>query len=248
MSGFWPIFKRELFAYFVTPLAYVLLVAFTFWQGLHFFLLIRSFVNAPDFSIDQGPVQAFFGGDVFYYLPLILVCPAITMRLFAEERQRGTIETLMTAPIDATGLVAGKFLAALVCYLFLWSPTLILMQILARAADVDWHVIAVGYLGVTLLGASYLAIGTFFSALARSQLVALVVTSVFLLGLFLLGLGEYVLDDGIARAVCAHVSVWAQMGEFGRGIIDSRRLVFDGVLIALPLILCTKIVASWREQ
>ena len=191
MKGFWPIFKRELFAYFVTPLAYVLILAFVFWQGLHFYLLVRSFAQMTEASIDQGPVQAFFGGDVFYYLPLILICPAITMRLFAEERRSGTIETLLTAPLGTPAVVLAKFAAAMVTYAAMWAPTLLYVIVMRRAGDIDWRVVGTSYLGVLGVGAQYIALGTMMSAVARSQLVALILTALVILGIFLLGLGEF---------------------------------------------------------
>ncbi len=246
MSDFWPMFKRELFAYFVTPLAYVLILAFVFWQGLHFYLLVRSFAQATEASIDQGPVQAFFGGDVFYYLPLILICPAITMRLFAEERRSGTIETLLTAPVGTTGIVLAKFAAAMVAYASMWAPTLLYVVIMKRAGDVDYRIVAVSYLGVVGVGAQYIAMGTMMSAVARTQLIALLLSSICILGFFLLGLGEFVLDEGPARDMCAYVSVWSQMGELSKGIIDSRRLVLDGSLVVFPLFVTTRLVDAWR--
>lgn len=246
MRGFWPIFKRELFAYFVTPLAYVLILAFVFWQGLHFYLLVRSFAQAAEASIDQGPVQAFFGGDVFYYLPLILICPAITMRLFAEERRSGTIETLLTTPVSSVGVVLAKFTAAMVAYLAMWAPTLLYIIIMKRAGDVDWRVVGTSYLGVFGVGAQYIALGTMMSAVARSQLVALILSSIVILGFFLLGLGEFVLDEGPARELCAYMSVWSQMGELSKGIVDSRRLVLDGSLTLFPLFVTNRLVDAWR--
>jgi ABC-2 type transport system permease protein len=246
MRGFWPVFKRELFAYFVTPLAYVLILAFVFWQGLHFYLLVRSFAQVPEASIDQGPVQAFFGGDVFYYLPLILICPAITMRLFAEERRSGTVETLLTAPVSSAGVVLAKFSAAMVAYAAMWAPTLLYIVIMKRAGDIDWRVVGTSYLGVFGVGAQYIALGTMMSAVARSQLVALILSSIVILGLFLLGLGEFVLDEGRARELCGYVSVWSQMGELSKGIVDSRRLSLDFSITAWALFIAVRLVESWR--
>lgn len=246
MRGFLPVFKRELFAYFVTPLAYVLILAFVFWQGLHFYLLVRSFAQTAEASIDQGPVQAFFGGDVFYYLPLILICPAITMRLFAEERRSGTIESLLTTPVSAPGVVLAKFAAAMVAYCAMWLPTLLYVIIMRRAGDIDWRVVGTSYLGVFGVGAQYIALGTMMSAVAKTQLIALILSAVLILGIFLLGIGEFVLDEGPARELCAYVSVWSQMGELSKGIVDSRRLLLDGTLIVLPLFVTTRLVEAWR--
>jgi gliding motility-associated transport system permease protein len=246
VTGFWPVFKRELFAYFVTPLAYVLVVAFVAWQGLHFYLLVRSFAGAGEASIDQGPVQAFFGGDPFYYLPLIVLCPAITMRLFAEERRSGTIETLLTSPVGTPAVVLAKFFAAVVVYAAMWAPTLLYVIIMRRAGEIDWRVVGTSYIGVVGVGAQYLAIGTMMSAVARSQLVALILSAILVLGLFLLAVGEFVLDAGPARDICAYISIWSQMGELGRGVVDSRRLVFDATMVVLPLFINTRTGDAWR--
>ncbi len=246
MSGFWAIFKRELFAYFVTPLAYVLVLAFVCWQGLHFYLLVRSFAQAATVSIDQGPVQAFFGGDVFYYLPLIIICPAITMRLFAEERRSGTIESLMTAPVGTPAVVLAKFGAAIFVYATMWVPTILYLIIMRRAGEIDWRIVGTSYLGVFGIGAQYIAIGTMMSAVTRSQLIAFMLAAILVLGVFLLGLGEFTLDEGLARDTCSYVSIWSQMGELSKGIVDSRRLVFDATLIALPLFVTTRTIDAWR--
>jgi ABC-2 type transport system permease protein len=246
VKGFWPIFKRELFAYFVTPLAYVLIVIFLLLQGIHFDLLVRSFATSPEISIDQGPVQAFFGGDVFYYLPLILICPAITMRLFAEERRSGTLEALLTAPIGTPAVVLAKFAAAMVLYVAMWAPTLMYIVIMRRAGDVDFRIVAASYLGVLAMGGQYIAIGTLMSAVSRSQMIAMMLASLVILGIFLIGLGEFVLDEGPARELCAYLSVWSQMGELSKGIVDSRRLVLDATLVVVPLFVTTRTVDSWR--
>ena len=101
MRAFSALLVRELFAFFVTPLAWVLLVVFLLVQGLHFSLLVQHFSAAGEAGSDQSPVQAFFGNTAILYLVLFLLVPALTMRLFAEERRSGTLESLLTAPITA---------------------------------------------------------------------------------------------------------------------------------------------------
>src|SRR5262245_2406459 len=120
----------------------------------------------------------------------MLLCSGMTMRLFAEERRSGTIETLLTAPIGTTAIVVGKFVAALVTYLVMWMPTVLYLVILRRTGDVDWQVAATSYLGVALIGAGYLAIGTLMSAMTDSQLVAIALSALVILGLFMISVGE----------------------------------------------------------
>jgi len=213
VRGFWAIWKREMLSLFVTPTAWIVIFLFVLFQGMHFYVLVEHFATSPEVSADQGPVQAFFGGDIFYYLPLILICPGLTMRLFAEERRAGTIETLLTAPVSTPSIVLGKYLAAVATYAAMWAPTILYVVVLRKAGDIDWHVVGTSYLGVLLLGAGWLAIGTLMSALTTSQLVAMVLSGIAIVALFLVGVGAMIFDPGPAHDVCAYVSVWDQVQE-----------------------------------
>lgn len=247
MKSFWPIYKRELFAFFVTPLAWVLIVVFLVVQGLHFFLLVDHFARQPDLSGDETPLSAFFGNTVLLYLVLFVLIPPMTMRLFAEERRSGTIETLMTAPVSSSAVVLAKYGAVLTTYVAMWVPTVLYLVILGRTGALDWHAAASAYLGVLLVGAAYLALGCCASALTRSQFLAMIWTALVLLVLFILGIGEFVTREGtVMHEVCAHVSVWAHMNDFASGLVDTRRLVFYGTLIVLPLFITTRAVEAWR--
>jgi ABC-2 type transport system permease protein len=106
--------------------------------------------------------------------------------------------------------------------------------------------VATSYLGLLGVGGSYLALGTLMSALTKSQLVALLLTILFVFGLFVMGIGEYVFEQGFFRELCAHVSMASQMEDFSRGIVDLRRVVFDLSTIALCLFLTNRVVDSWR--
>ncbi len=247
MRSFWPIYKRELFAFFVTPLAWVLITVFLFVQGMHFFLLVDHFANAGQQISDQTPLQAFFGNTVLLYLVLFLLVPPMTMRLFAEERRSGTIESLMTAPVSSAGVVLAKFAAVFTTYVAMWLPTSLYLVILKQTGEVDWHVAGAAFLGVLLVGAGYLSLGMLMSAITKSQFLALVLTALIILCLFILGIGEFVTRDGtLMHDVCAYVSVWAHMNDFASGVVDSRRLVFYGSLIVLPLFVTTRAVDAWR--
>jgi ABC-2 type transport system permease protein len=249
MRSFWPIFKRELFAFWITPLAWVLTSVFLVVQGLHFSVLVKNFSEMASIESDQTPIQAFFGNTVLLYLVLFLLVPPMTMRLFAEERRSGTIESLMTAPVAAPAVVLAKYGAALVTYAAMWAPTLLYVVILQRSGFVDWHVVGASYLGVMMVGAGYLALGLFMSAVTKSQFIALVLTALVVLVLFILGIGEFVTRDGtMVHDVCSYVSVWAQMNDFASGVVDTRRLVWDGTLVVLPLFLTSRVVDSWRQD
>jgi ABC-2 type transport system permease protein len=247
MTAFWPIFKRELFAFFVTPVAWVLILVFLVLQGLHFYLLVDHFASQPFVVEDETPLSAFFGNTVLLYLVLFAVTPTLTMRAFAEERRSGTIETLLTAPVSSAALVLAKYAAALTTYVAMWLPTVLYLVILRRTGSLDPRSAASAYLGVLLVGGGYLSVGLCASAITKSQLVASGLTTLVLVSLFILGLGEFVVREGTtAHEICAYVSVWGHMNDFASGIVDSRRLVYYGTMIALPLYATTRIVDAWK--
>jgi ABC-2 type transport system permease protein len=247
VSGFVAIFKREVLALFVTPLAWIAITSFLIVQGLHFFSLVLHFAAQEGISADAGPVQAFFGGTIFLYLPLLFVCPLLTMRLFAEERRSGTIEALLTAPVGSAGVVLAKYGASLVAYAAMWAPTGLYFVFVSQTGDIDRRVLFTSYLAIFLVGGGYLAIGTMTSALTRSQVVAAVLSAMALIGLFILGIaGQFIFTQGLAHDVFSYVSVWAQMEDFSQGIVDLRRVVLDVTLIALPLFITVRTVDAWR--
>ncbi len=247
MKSFWPIYKREVFAFFVTPLAWVLIIVFLVVQGMHFFLLVDHFAQDIDVASDETPLTAFFGNTVLLYLVLFMLVPPMTMRAFAEERRSGTIETLMSAPVSSTAVVLAKYAAVLTMYVAMWLPTVLYLVILNRTGALDWNAAGSAYLGVMLVGAGYLAIGICASALTKSQFLAMVWTALVLLVLFVVGIGEFVTRDGtLGHAICAHVSVWGHMNDFASGVVDSRHLVFYGTMIALALFVSTRAVDAWK--
>lgn len=246
MKGFVAVFRREMLSLWVTPLAWVLLFIFLLLQGASFYQILLHFASFSNVSIDSGPVQAYFGQSLFLVLSLLLVCPALTMRLFAEERRSGTIEGLLTAPVSAGQVVVGKYAATFTTFALMWLPTVLYIVILRTSGDVDWHVVASSYIGVLGVGAGYLAVGTLMSAMTRSQLVAMMLTALVIFGLLIFGIGERIFEPGPIRDACAHVSVLSQVDELSKGIVDLRRLVFDATLVTLPLFVAVRVVDSWR--
>jgi ABC-2 type transport system permease protein len=248
MSGFWAILRREMLSLWVTPLAWVLLGVFLILQGGIFYSIVAHFASFSDLSVDEGPLGAYFGqNSIFLLMTLLLVCPALSMRLLAEERRSGTIEALMTAPVGSAGVVLGKYVAALLTYVLIWVPTLLYVVILRKTGNVDWLVMLSSYLGLFLVGAQYLAIGTLASSLTKSQFVALLVTVLIQFGLFVLGIGEYIFDPGVFHDVCSYVSLAGHMEDFSKGIVDTRRLLYDTSLAVFCLFLTVRVVDSWRR-
>jgi ABC-2 type transport system permease protein len=242
--GLAAIYRREMLALWVTPLAWLLAFAFLLLQGVSFYLVVDHYTHFTSVSV-SGPIETYYS-SLFMPFTLLIVCPALSMGTFAEERRSGTIEALLTAPVSAADVVYAKYLAVLSTYVLLWLPTILYVVIVRNVAVIDWNVVASSYAGLFFIGAAYLAIGVLMSALAKSQLLALMLTTLVLFGLFILGVGERVFDPGLLQAVCAHVSILSQLEDFARGIVDVRRLVFDSSLVSLCLFMTRRVVDSWR--
>lgn len=242
MKPLWATYLRELRAYFFAPLAYVVLFFFLLVNGFLFSNLVGSL---SDPRVSGPPFQYFFP---FTWLVLILVCTILTMRLVSEELKTGSIEVLMTAPISEGQVIAGKYLAALTFFIFLWCPTTAYVLIIDSYEKVDWRPVAAGYLGVILVGALFLAIGLFASAMTRSQLVAAMMTAVLLILFLLLGGLEDLVNGETAKQALGYVNVWNHLSEFARGIVDSRRLVFYGSSTLFFLFLASRALEDkkWR--
>ncbi len=246
MTGTLAIFRREMLSLWVTPLAWVLLTVFLLIQGLSFYSIVVHISATAAVSLDNGPVQAYFGQSIFLIVSLLLLCPALTMRTFAEERKSGTIESLLTAPVTPTAVVLGKYLAVLSTYVLMWLPTVLYIVVLRDTGQIDWAVVSSSYIGVFGVGAGYLALGVLMSAMTRSQLLAFLLTMAAQFGLFILGIGEYIFEPGLVRDISTHVSVLTQMDEMSRGVVDLRRLVYDLTLLIVPLFVTVRVVDSWR--
>lgn len=245
--AWWTIFKREVYSFFVSPMAFVLLTSWLLFSGATFWLLCGYYATQPMGGAQDSPLTAFFGQTTLFYLPVLVFVPLITMRLLAEERSRGTIESLMTAPVSETHVVMGKYLAANVFWIAMWVPTFLYVWLTSRYGDVDLGAVATSYLGILGFGAYYLAIGVLMSAISSNQIVSAVLTFVSLAGLFVLGLGQYVFGDEY-RELFAYLSIWGHMEAFSRGVIDTRYIIFDASIAAVALSLATGALSARRIE
>lgn len=246
MSATLAVLSRELRSYFFSPLAYILLTFFLAIQGYSFSVIV-AYLSDPRVPAGQ-PLELFFGQTIFTWLVLLFAGTFLPMRLISEELRSGTVETLLTAPISETQVVVGKYLAALVFYLFLWAPTLVYVAIIRAYAPVDWGPIASSYLAIVGIGALFLAVGTFASATSKNQIVAAIVTFFGLLVLFSIGLLEGLVRGETAKAVLDHLNLWTHMDDFAKGIVDTRRLVYYLSGTAFFLFLTSRALAArkWR--
>jgi gliding motility-associated transport system permease protein len=232
------VFKREFAAYFATPLAYVFIIICLALAGAFPFFL-GSF-----FERGQADLDPFF---VFHpWLYLILV-PALAMRLWAEERRGGTIELLMTLPVNTFELVLGKFLAAWAfagIALILTFPIWITVNWLGHP---DNGVILVSYLGSWVVAGSFIAIGACMSALTRNQVIAFVLGAIACF-VFLMSGVDLVLAafrgwaPPLVVDTVASFSIITHFGQLMKGVIDLSAVVFFGSLILLCLVINTLLV------
>src|SRR5438445_3812745 len=240
--------RRELGAYFFSPVSYLVLTLFLVVQGYSFWLFLSILNSRPT---QHGAVmQYFFGGTVLFWLFVMFLAAVITMRLIAEERRSGTLEPLVTAPIGEASIIIGKYVGCVGFYAALWLPTLVYVVMLRayspEGAAPDPGPVAAGYLGTLLVSSSALALGLLFSTLTRNQILAAVLSFVTLAMLLLLGPLGRMVAWAPAAAVFRHIDLFGQMEDFGRGIVDSRRFVYHLSIVAVALFAATPTPAAGR--
>ena len=239
MKNIWTMAQRELGAYFLSPIAYAVAAIFLFSTGLAFGL--GTFANGGEASL-----RSLF--EFWIILILVFVLPMLTMRLFSEEFRSGTIESLMTVPISEVEVVIGKFLGAFLFYVALLALLLVYPILLSFYGPIDAKLLLCNYLGLLLLGGLYIAVGLFFSACTKHQIVA-VLLSFALLALATFassGLAQEV--EGWPRAVLQHISIRTHFFDFVRGLVDFNHVVFFLTTSGLFLFFTVKRVEMRRWQ
>lgn len=231
------IFNREFQAYFYSPIAYVFSIIFILLNtGLYMFHF---------FFFGNADMRAFFST-----LPLVLgmiFIPAISMRLWSEEKKLGTVELLLTLPMKTEHIILGKYLAGLAFYLVALAGTLTIPVMLVFLGHPDLGPIFGGYFGAVLLGAFFLAIGIFISAFFSDQIVSLIITSL-VCGFFVLIGWQYVpmvIDGwipGLGSLLHNYVGVTRHFNDIERGVIDIRSIIYFLSYTALFLYLNTKVL------
>jgi len=252
--------RRELSTYFVSPLAYLILAVFVLVIGLSFCLNLIAFANEclvygsnPYFqqqlNVNEQVVRPLFGGFVPVFL--LILFPAITMRLIPEEKRQGTAELILTSPITSTQIVLGKYLGALVVSLIMLASSLTFVGVLTRVSQPDLKSVASLYVGVFLLGAAFLAIGLCLSAFTDNQVLAYVLGVGALLVLwFLSGISKSnSLNETIgerATEFISNLSVIEHFPDFTKGVVDTQHVVYYLSVIVLSLFVAQRVVDSHR--
>ena len=243
MNSFWAVFKRELKGYFATPVAYVFLVIFLFFAG---YLPFRD----GFFEIRQADLRLFFNN-----LPLLFVfmVPSAAMRLWAEERRSGSIELLLTLPITVSQAVLGKFFAAWFFLAIALLLTLPLPVTVAYLGDPDGGQIAIGYLGAFLMAGGFLAIGSFFSALTKNQVISFILSVVACAVLVFAGNPTTLnyLSTMLSPAllnVVENLSFQNHFESMMRGVLEVKDIAYFGILIAAWVYACMVILEERKAS
>jgi ABC-2 type transport system permease protein len=237
MSGFKAVFKRELRSYFTTPIAYVFLVVFLFFSGY------LTFKNGF-YEMRQADMMAFF-----INMPLLFafLVPATTMRLWAEERKSGSIELLFTLPITVTQAVLGKFLAAWVFLIIALALTFPMVITVFFLGSPDVGLIITGYLGCILMAGGFLAVGCFFSALSKNQVISFVLSVVACAVLIFAGVPTTMnylstfLPAGLVSAV-ETMSFESHFESIQKGVLEFRDVSYFALLIIGWVAACTVVL------
>lgn len=230
MSNVLPIFKKELRAYFTSPVAYVVITVFL--------LICGWFFSTSLFVVGQASLR-----NVFQIVPFVytIFIPAITMRLIAEEKKAGTFELLTTMPVTDFEIIAGKYLAASALLLAALLFTLIYAFTVKSLGDPDVGVIVAGYLGLLLLGMGYIAIGICMSSMTENQIVAFILSAFIILVLSLVDKVLMFVPSALA-SVLEYLSTEYHFNNIARGVLDTRDLVYYASLIALSLFFAARAV------
>jgi ABC-2 type transport system permease protein len=255
MRNVWTIYRKELNSYFVSPIAYILLLMFAlvfgffFWNALGMFVYygIESQMRGQMYpmNVNEQVIRPLLSNISVVGLFFI---PMITMRLFAEEKRNGTIELLATSPIRDAEVIVGKWLAAVTLYASMLLCTALNFSFLFRYGNPDWKPLAIGYLGLLLQAGALLAVGTFISSLTRNQIIAGAVTFGVCLLLWVL---EWVsgYETAMWARVLAYMSVITHYESFGKGVLATKDAIYYVTLIFLGLFLTARSMESlrWRS-
>jgi ABC-2 type transport system permease protein len=251
----WTIWRKELRSYFVSPVAYLLLLMFALIFGFFFWNIVNYFVYEGvesqmrgemfPMNVNEQVVRPLLSNASVVGLFLI---PLITMRLFAEEKRTGTIELLVTSPIRDGELILGKWLAALTLYGGLLLLTALNFVWVFRYGNPDWRPLAIGYLGLLLQAGAMLAIGMFISTLTKNQIIAGAATFGICLLLWVLGWASGFETATWAR-VLSYISVTTHIESFSKGVLDSKDAVYFVTLTFVGIFFTARSLESlrWRS-
>ncbi len=257
MSGTLTIFKKEIKGFIFSPTFWVIcfLVSLVFsWvypiQLNMFAQLLLNYVMQQNVPANQLNIHYGVFLRLLSYLNLILifVVPALTMKLFAEEKKMHTFDLLLTSPVTSFQIVAGKYLAALGAVLGLVLVAISYPLATAALAKLNWAPLFIAFFGIFLVGAVYAAMDLFCSSLTDNSLIAYVASVIFNVSIWFVGIGADAVDSAAARKVFEHVSLSSHLSSLVEGTVRTNGLIFFASIIVLFCFLAERVVESsrWR--
>jgi ABC-2 type transport system permease protein len=253
MRGFWPVFRKELYGMFMSPIFYVVAFFFLLVSGV-FFNYILAQVSLLSFQVAQHPelgrnismmelfLRAFLSN---LSIVMLFVAPLLTMRLYAEERKSGTIELLFTYPVTDAAALAGKFAACLTTFAALIAATIPGVIAVALIAAPPWRLVVCGYAGLFLVGCAFLSLGTFASTLTRNQIISAIITFGVLLILWFIGEIKTTVGP-LMGSIFEYISISKHFEGLAKGLIDSRDILYYIVFSVFFLFLTLRQMNSYR--
>jgi ABC-2 type transport system permease protein len=243
--------RRELSAFFYSPMAYIVMVCLTLVAGLLFYIFLDLIIrqSQPNETPLVEPVIRFYIIDWFPIICVTLVVPALTMRLLSEERRSGTLEVLLTAPLGEGAIVVSKFIAALVLYMFVWLPWGLYLAALRiqGGQSFDYYPLLSFFFALVVTGAGFLSMGLFFSSLTRNQIIAFFLTVVGMLALLMVFfLKRFVTPDSTGYTILSYISyvdLWIDSLE---GKLSPRFLMFHISAAIFWLFVTIKVMQARR--
>lgn len=229
------VFKREVRAYFQSPLGYVFIAVMYFFTAYYFFTY-NLYSNTTDMSM-------LF--DQLFSVVLFLV-PILTMRLMSEDKRSRTEQLLLTAPVSRIGIVLGKYLSAFCVYLVAISASLLMAVVLSFYGEPDWPVIIGNIIGLVLLGASLIAVCMFLSSITESQVIAAVSGFAVSLLLVLMDAMVHVVSGRVVQKIFSYMSFNGRYNGFTIGIIDFSNVLFFVSIGALFILLTAAVLEKRR--
>ncbi|HPG41005.1 MAG TPA: ABC transporter permease subunit [bacterium] len=261
MRNYLAIVEREIKSYFSSPIAYIVIGLFLLLSGIFFYLIISNFMQMcmradmqaqyyqmapPKMNVNLYAIRPILGNIstfVLFFLPLV------TMRLFADEKRTGTIELLSTSPVTNLQCILGKFTAGGLLFIIMLLSTSVFMILLFIYGKPEFGPVAVGYLGLLLLGLSYISFGVFFSTLTDNQIISALATFAFILFFWAIGWFSSILSPEIGK-ILNNFSLIDHFDDFAKGVFDTRHVVFYCSFIFMGLFLSFVSIESsrWRGR
>jgi len=243
--------RRELGAYFLSPIAYMVLIAMTLLAGWNYLaLLFELRLPQVQFSGLEDPILQYMGTNIWLIFCLLVLPGIVTMRLFSEERRAGTLEPLLTAPVTESEIVVSKFISGLIFYIILWVPWALFLIGLYRKVPFDYRPIFSVYLGLFVVGTTFISGGLFFSSLTRNQIISFILTfAMMALFLAVVVLHWLLSEQGYDRKwleALKFLSYYLQLRDFGLGKVDIRYIVLHLSITAFFLFGTVKVIESQK--